>query len=258
MAPDLQEDIFAKWEVEAREAGVLTSVCGNGELEFGEVCDEGSSTPSGACLSCREILPQYTCKVNMTCEPLCGDGLVFDGLEECDDGGLLQGCSSDCKLLSCSRDEVSVNEFASGIPSSSDPELMATLKEKYHVPAQESSEQLELQGYTPCFRLKIHGQLSDPAKALENCSGATRLSVVGEAENILVRHDLQLESGFDPKVSYQKGKSYLLRYKDAGNATELWLTCHVGSENWQSCLYWGVRPMFMSGLVGVWQLQVPA
>ncbi len=64
------------------------AVCGNGRVEPGEQCDDGNVRNDDACLS--------------TCVPArCGDGYLWRGVEECDDGPLNsnagQGtCRSDC------------------------------------------------------------------------------------------------------------------------------------------------------------------
>lgn len=62
-----------------------TPVCGNGDLEAGEACDDGNTEPGDGCgpLCMRE--------------PYCGDGVVDPG-EVCDFGDNLSGdgCRSDC------------------------------------------------------------------------------------------------------------------------------------------------------------------
>jgi cysteine-rich repeat protein len=61
-------------------------VCGNGELEPGEECDDGDQSNDNACL-------------NNCLRPRCGDGLVQEqNGEECDDGDLddAHGCNTQC------------------------------------------------------------------------------------------------------------------------------------------------------------------
>jgi len=62
-------------------------VCGNGELEPGEVCDDGNQEDGDGCPS--------TCIKT----PVCGDK-VLDLGESCDDGNLVNGdgCESDCNF----------------------------------------------------------------------------------------------------------------------------------------------------------------
>ncbi len=64
--------------------------CGDGRVDDGEMCDEGPlNSDHGACTgSCHAAV--------------CGDGLVFDGAEVCDDGrneGGYDGCEADCSGL---------------------------------------------------------------------------------------------------------------------------------------------------------------
>jgi cysteine-rich repeat protein len=61
--------------------------CGNGVIEFSEVCDDGNDDNSDSCLtSCVEAS--------------CGDGFVQLDLEACDDGNAIEedGCDSRCHL----------------------------------------------------------------------------------------------------------------------------------------------------------------
>jgi cysteine-rich repeat protein len=63
------------------------AVCGDGKVEAGEQCDDGSkNNDDGACLT--------TCM-----KATCGDGFVWYGVEECDDG-INDGtaCNPDCTL----------------------------------------------------------------------------------------------------------------------------------------------------------------
>lgn len=59
--------------------------CGNAVVEAGEECDDGNADDNDACLN--------------SCEKaVCGDGVVFAGVEACDDGNSLDGdgCDSNC------------------------------------------------------------------------------------------------------------------------------------------------------------------
>ncbi len=72
----------------------LLNVCGNGLVEKDEACDEGlANSDTGACTS--------TCV-----EAACGDGLVQEGVEECDDGNTDpdDGCSAECTLEATDTD----------------------------------------------------------------------------------------------------------------------------------------------------------
>ncbi len=63
--------------------------CGNGTVETGEDCDDGNDDNTDAC-------PDGT---GGTClDAVCGDGFIWDGHEECDDGNLTDGdgCSTTC------------------------------------------------------------------------------------------------------------------------------------------------------------------
>ncbi|MCB9705583.1 MAG: hypothetical protein H6711_27185 [Myxococcales bacterium] len=78
-------------------------VCGDGNVDAGEECDNGNdNADNAACTS--------ACK-NAT----CGDGLVFDGTETCDDGtndGSYGGCMADCSAWGprCGDGEVQLEE----------------------------------------------------------------------------------------------------------------------------------------------------
>jgi cysteine-rich repeat protein len=59
------------------------SVCGNRTLEPGEQCDDGNDFDGDACTN--------------SCRPAgCGDGSVWEGQEECDDGNANDDCQNNC------------------------------------------------------------------------------------------------------------------------------------------------------------------
>jgi|GEM_PF-6253016 len=64
------------------------TVCGNGQVESGEQCDDGNTTDGDGCSA--------NCTFE-TAEGVCGDG-VIDAGEECDDGNATSGdgCSATC------------------------------------------------------------------------------------------------------------------------------------------------------------------
>ncbi|HWU88230.1 MAG TPA: DUF4215 domain-containing protein [Kofleriaceae bacterium] len=65
------------------------NVCGDGQIDGNEECDDGNTTTGDGCSS--------DCKVEHVC--CCGDGVVNPG-EDCDDGNIINGdgCSSNCKI----------------------------------------------------------------------------------------------------------------------------------------------------------------
>jgi cysteine-rich repeat protein len=72
------------------------SLCGNGEIDAGEACDDGpANSPNGACTD--------TCQ-----KAACGDGKVETGVEDCDNGKNASGsnfdsptCTATCKASRC-------------------------------------------------------------------------------------------------------------------------------------------------------------
>ena len=69
---------------------VTPAVCGNGVEEDGEGCDDGNDVEEDGCPSGAE----GQCKA----EAVCGDGVVWAGMEECDDGNMedLDACNDMC------------------------------------------------------------------------------------------------------------------------------------------------------------------
>jgi cysteine-rich repeat protein len=65
-------------------------LCGNGELDTGEECDDGNEDDHDAC-------------TNQCQKARCGDGIVEAGVEECDDGNNVEtdACTPQCKLARC-------------------------------------------------------------------------------------------------------------------------------------------------------------
>jgi len=66
------------------------SLCSNGVKDPGEACDDGNAIDSDAC--------RANCK-----RPICGDGVVWVGVETCDDGNSADGdkCPASCGPLTC-------------------------------------------------------------------------------------------------------------------------------------------------------------
>jgi cysteine-rich repeat protein len=78
------------WDLEATtwaRFSAVDSVCGNDELEVGEQCDDGNTTPDDGCSA--------TCTIET--QPMCGN-FILEGSEECDDGNTESGdgCSDMC------------------------------------------------------------------------------------------------------------------------------------------------------------------
>ncbi|WAS93129.1 DUF4215 domain-containing protein [Nannocystis punicea] len=74
--------------------------CGNGAKEGSEPCDDGNAVDTDACTN--------SCKA-----ATCGDGIVWVGEEECDDGpenGPGKPCSASCESSSCGDGEVGPGE----------------------------------------------------------------------------------------------------------------------------------------------------
>lgn len=68
-----------------------TAACGNGVLEPGEVCDDGTTDNTGSCVA--------NCKMDAK----CGDGFLWAGMEDCDDGNGDDDdeCVEGCKVATC-------------------------------------------------------------------------------------------------------------------------------------------------------------
>lgn len=80
------------------------AVCGNGDPETGEECDDGNANNGDGCSGNCIVEPGYTCNGNpsicvLTTGPTCGNGNVETG-ETCDDGNNNNGdgCSSSCAI----------------------------------------------------------------------------------------------------------------------------------------------------------------
>ncbi len=85
-------------------ADATISVCGNGVIEAGEMCDDGNPMPGDGCSGTCQIEPSFTCpNVGKPCVyslvRVCGDGMI-EGDEACDDGNMVSGdgCSSTCDV----------------------------------------------------------------------------------------------------------------------------------------------------------------
>ena len=100
----------------------IDALCGDGELDEGEECDDGNNVDGDGCAADCTIEPPVPfcgdgnvdsgeecddgntddgdgCAADCTLEPFCGDG-VLDLGEQCDDGNTIDGdgCSSECTI----------------------------------------------------------------------------------------------------------------------------------------------------------------
>ena len=84
-------------EVETSEC--IPKGCGDGVLDLGEEYDDGNTDNTDACLA--------TCVAAQ-----CGDGFLWEGVEECDDGNTsdCDGCSAACSLEACGNGVVECAE----------------------------------------------------------------------------------------------------------------------------------------------------
>ncbi len=81
------ENAEINWLVDSPDCHQPAPFCGDGNLDFGEQCDDGNNQDGDHCSA--------TCTV----EAFCGDGIV-DPNEGCDDGNNVNGdsCSAECTL----------------------------------------------------------------------------------------------------------------------------------------------------------------
>jgi len=78
----------------------VSTRCGNGVLDAGEVCDDGNTRNSDGCSAICQLERRYLCPTpGAACRPICGDAVVV-GTEPCDDGNLAgdDGCSTTCAI----------------------------------------------------------------------------------------------------------------------------------------------------------------
>jgi len=90
-------------------------LCGNGQIDGGETCDDGNFTNGDGCseqctLECGNGIVEGneacddgnlidTDDCTAACQAaVCGDNIIFAGVEDCDGG---EGCLADCSLIGC-------------------------------------------------------------------------------------------------------------------------------------------------------------
>ena len=91
-----------------------TAVCGNKKVEAGETCDNGDNRPGDGCsASCRLERGYHWNAVLKTVYTKCGDELVAEPVEACDDGNSNQydGCH-ECKAVEDARGLVHGSPFS--------------------------------------------------------------------------------------------------------------------------------------------------
>jgi len=76
--------------------------CGDGLIQTGEQCDQGTSTYPGCSATC-QIELGYQCPfAGAPCVPVCGDGILISSAEQCDPGmeipNVAEGCNADCSV----------------------------------------------------------------------------------------------------------------------------------------------------------------
>jgi len=76
------------------------AVCGNGQLEGNEGCDDGGNTDGDGCDANCNLEPGYACTGSPSvCSEICGDAILTPS-EDCDDGNVTvgDGCDDLCRL----------------------------------------------------------------------------------------------------------------------------------------------------------------
>jgi cysteine-rich repeat protein len=81
-------------------------VCGDGNVDPGEVCDDGNTASNDGCSGCSGAACADTQAMGFTgCkrEEICGDGVRQFATEQCDDGNMTNGdgCSATCVVEIC-------------------------------------------------------------------------------------------------------------------------------------------------------------
>jgi len=84
---DSTDDTGGAVDTDTGDSGSSTGpvdLCGNGELDDGELCDDGNSDTTDACVACAPAT--------------CGDGYTWPNTEQCDDGNRTDydGCDANC------------------------------------------------------------------------------------------------------------------------------------------------------------------
>lgn len=88
--------------------GTPSAVCGNGQREYGEECDDGNTLPGDFCTP--------DCK---RANAICGNG-IKEGMEQCDDGNLENGDGCD---FTCFIENQPDADTPDVIPDTTDPDL---------------------------------------------------------------------------------------------------------------------------------------
>ena len=101
--PEACDGIDNDCDTSVDEDGACPSVCGNGDVESGEACDDGQPPANGdGCSATCSIEIGWQCvgQQPSVCTTVCGDGILIEGVEACDDlnPNPGDGCSASCAI----------------------------------------------------------------------------------------------------------------------------------------------------------------
>ncbi len=85
------------YKCEGSPSACSPTVCGDGNIEGTETCEDGNTLPFDGCDQNCNKEPDCSSMSGMGCSTTCGDGLII-GTEQCDDGNGVSGdgCSETC------------------------------------------------------------------------------------------------------------------------------------------------------------------
>ena len=93
-------------ETATATVNVLSALCGNGTIDFGEICDDNNTSAGDGCSVVCQVENGWSCSGEPSvCAPVCGDGQKR-GSEQCDagagNGTTVCGCQNTCTYASAS------------------------------------------------------------------------------------------------------------------------------------------------------------